>query len=40
MAGSPASMFAFYSNRLGCLRSLLLSAVVSALLILLLVVVF
>jgi hypothetical protein len=33
-------VFAFYSNRLGCLGSLLLSAVVTAVLILILYVVF
>jgi hypothetical protein len=33
-------VFAFYSNRLGCLGSLLVSAVVTALLILILFVVF
>ena len=33
-------MFAFYSNRLGCLGSLLVSAIVTALLILIFYVVF
>jgi hypothetical protein len=33
-------VFAFYSNRLGCLGSLLLSAVVTAVLILILYVIF
>jgi hypothetical protein len=34
--GPPEAMFVFFSNRLGCLPSLLLSAVVTVLLILLL----
>ena len=33
-------MFAFYSNRLGCLGSLLVSAIITALLILILYLVF
>jgi hypothetical protein len=39
-AGYAARMFAFYSNRLGCFGSLLVSAVLTALLILVLTVLF
>lgn len=39
-SGYPSAVFAFYSNRLGCLGSLLVSAVLTALLILVLAVIF
>ena len=38
ICGYDSSMFAFYSNRLGCFGSLLVSVIGSALLVLLLVV--
>ncbi len=39
-SGYPSAVFAFYSNRLGCLGSLLVSAVLTVLLILILTALF